>query len=316
MLEITLATRFTGSFSRILNTTFRNALMWIVTGDECHAQKAVEIFNGWTNLKRVPNTFALTNGRYVWKMCEGAEIIKHTYNGWSEADQQAFGDMLVYPGWSGTTIPTAAIASRDVSFYWNLYQGDPIRYGNQGLFGFRSLMAMGIFLDNEIIYERVLRYIQGLPHRADDLPYPSGPPNNNTNSLAQNCEFIEERSGSGLSNTIEDYGYNEVLGNYIYENGQCQESSRDQVHSAVGIHIMNCIAEMSWNQGDDLYGHLENRLLTGIEFLMRYNVGATQFTSYGYPDWNPTVASGEYIERYDRSGRFLAKKINPYVPIA
>ena len=292
---------------------YYNALMWFVTGDECHAEKCVEIFNSWTNLRRVPNSFALTNGRFVWKMCEGAEIIKHTYNGWSVKDQKAFGDMLVYPGWSGTTVPTEAIASRDVSFYWNLYQGDPTRYGNQGLFGFRSLMAMAIFLDNEVMYDRVTRYLQGLPHRSDDLPYPSGPPIANNKMPYNDCEYIEERVSAGLGDTIEDYGYNEVIGNYIWENGQCQEAARDQVHTGVGLHILSCIAEMAWNQGDDLYGHLDNRILTGFEYFARYGVGAEQYSEYGYPDWIPTVASGEFISKWDRSGRSLSKAINPHV---
>ena len=302
-----------GEFGTDGYAAYYNALMWVITGDECHAQKCVEIFNAWTNLKRVPNTFALTNGRYVWKMCEGAEIIKHTYNGWSAVDQKAFGDMLVYPGWSGTTVPTAAIATRDVSFYWNLYQGDPVRYGNQGLFAYRSLIAMAIFLDNEIMYDRVVRYLQGLPHRPDDLAYPSGPPNANNNSPSQDCEYIEERGTNGLGSTIEDYGYNEVIGHYIWENGQCQEAARDQVHTGVGLHILSCIAEIAWNQGDDLYGHLDNRILDGFEYFYRYNVGANQFSAFGYPDWNPTVASGEFISRRDRSDRFLSKAINPHV---
>ncbi len=56
-----------------------------------------------------------------------------------------------------------------------MYNGDAGRHGNQGLFAMRGLMAMGIFMDNDIIYDRAVRYLTGLPHRADDLPYPSGP---------------------------------------------------------------------------------------------------------------------------------------------
>ncbi|PQV49012.1 putative secreted protein (Por secretion system target) [Jejuia pallidilutea] len=296
-----------GDFQNDGYAAYYNALMWYITGNECHAEKAVEIFNSWVNVTNTTG-IPLNQGRGPWKMCEGAEIIKYTYNGWSLADQQKFADMLVYPGYSTTSVP-----SGNKTFYWNLYQGDPGRYGNQGLFAYRSLMAMAIFLDNEIMYDRALRYLQGLPHRADDLAYPSGPPNFNTNTPYNNCEFIEERNASGRRTTIEDYGYNEVMSNYIYENGQCQESARDQVHSSVGIQIIACMAEIAWNQGDNLYGHLDNRLLKGIEFFFRYNVGADQFSDYGHPDWNPTVASGEFIERRDRTGRFLAKKINPHV---
>src|SRR5215210_2951524 len=31
---------------------YYNSLMWYITGDERHAQKAVEIFNAWVNVKR------------------------------------------------------------------------------------------------------------------------------------------------------------------------------------------------------------------------------------------------------------------------
>lgn len=35
----------------------------------------------------------------------------------------------------------------------------------------RGVMAIGVFLDNEIMYDRALRYLQGAPSRADDIPY-------------------------------------------------------------------------------------------------------------------------------------------------
>lgn len=289
---------------------YYNALMWTITGDVRHAEKSVEIFNAWVNIKRIEDQFPLNNGRGPWKMLEGAEIIKYTYDGWDEADIQEFKDMLVYPGWSGTTAPTAAIASKDVTFYWNIYQGDPARHGNQGLFAYRSLMAMGIFCDNDIMYDRALRYLQGLPHRPDDLAYPSGPPV--TTPMTTGNEYYDEFSQKSRSNTIEDYGYNEVISNYIWENGQGQESSRDQAHGLGGVSIITAMCEMAWSQGDDLYGHLDNRPLLGLEYYLRYNLSY----EHSYPDqltpWEPTVESGEFIQRLDRTGRWKSLKINPY----
>lgn len=289
---------------------YLNALMWYVTGDERHAEKCVEIFNAWSNITRIEDQFALNNGRGPWKMLEGAEIIKHTYPGWSAEDQQRFAAMLVYPGWSGTESPTSAMQSKDVSFYWNIYQGDRFRHGNQGLYAFRSLMAMGIFLDNEVIYQRALRYLQGLPHLPEDLPYPSGPPM--TTPADTGCEYYDEFVVNGYGDD-EDYGYNEVIEHYIWETGQSQESSRDQAHGLGGVSAISCLAEMAWTQSDDLYGHLDNRLLTGWEFYYRYNLSLENT----YPDqlepWEPTVASGEFIERTDRSGRWKSLSINPYL---
>jgi hypothetical protein len=291
-------------------TAYYNALMWMMTGDSRHADKAIEVFTVWSDLKRNTQGVPLSTGRH-WKLIEAAEIIKSTYDGWAEEDIQKFKDMLVYPGYSNTEIPTEAIANNDITFYWRIYQGDPARHGNQGIFAMRVMQAMGVFLDNEIMYDRAVRYLQGLSHRADDLPYISGP--SITTGPTAVYEYFEEYSRSGQEDTIPDYGYNEVISNYVYETGQCQESSRDQAHSLGGVGTLCTMAEIAWNQGNDLYGHLDNRLLLGLSFWYRYNLS----WAHTYPDqmepWEPTVASGEYVERFDRSGRWKALKINPYL---
>ncbi|MEI8633986.1 hypothetical protein P4S72_21705 [Vibrio sp. PP-XX7] len=74
-----------------------------------------------------------------------------------------------------TEEPTEAIQNQQATFYWYMYNGDPGRHGNQGLFGMRGLMAMGIFLDNSVMYQRALRYVEGLPHLAQDLLIQPGP---------------------------------------------------------------------------------------------------------------------------------------------
>ena len=292
---------------------YYNALMWYITGDVRHAQKSVEIFNTYNTLRRNTSGIPLRSGR-VWRIIEAAEIIAHTYDGWDPDDIQAFKDMLVFPGYSTTSVPTQAINSGDFTFYWHIYQGDRVRNGNQGLFCMRTMMAMGIFLDNEVMYERALRYLRGQSHRSDDFAYPSGPPRNGTtNRSPASCGFFNEFDQQGFNSTIADYGYNEVVGNYIFENGQSQESSRDQVHALAGVITINNMAEMAWSQGDDLYGELDNRPLLGMEFMNHYNLSIDfQFPDQTTP-WEPTVASGEYIRRTDRSGRFEALVINPEI---
>jgi len=169
-------------------------------------------------------------------------------------------------------------------------------------------MAMGIFLDNEIMYDRALRYIQGLPHRSDDLPYPVGP--RTSTGLVSTGDYADTY-GTVDGGNIEDFGYNEVMTHYIWENGQCQESSRDQQHTFFGIGLLCSMAEMAWNQGDDLYTHENERLLLGLEYNMRYNVSVLR----SYPDqpnpWVPTVNSGEFIRRFDRTGRWYSKAMSP-----
>lgn len=290
-------------------TAYLNALMWYFTGDSRHAEKAIEVFNAYKTVRR--NTeIPLVSGRIV-RLIEAAEIIKHTYGGWDSVEMQEFKDMLVYPGYSSTTVPQAAINSRDISFYWKIYNGDPSRIGNQGLLATRLLMSMGIFLDNELMYERAVRTLRGQVHHPDDVPYQSGPAINGSQDVT--CEFYEQHALLGFESTIPDFGFNEVIGHYIYENGQCQEADRDQAHTSVGISSINACSEIAWSQGDDLYVTLANRPLLGMEYYLRYNLSL----DLSFPDqpnpWEPTVASGEFMEHVVRNGRRVGLKINPGV---
>jgi hypothetical protein len=88
------------------------------------------------------------------------------------------------------------------------------------------------------------------------------------------------------------------LANYIYPNGQCQESGRDQQHTQLGIAHMGDCCEMGWNQGIDLYAWLENRLLTGFEYTANYNLGGDVL----------------FLADIDRTGKYRHTVISPRGP--
>jgi DUF5010 C-terminal domain/Alginate lyase len=287
---------------------YLNALMWAITQDEAHARKCVEIFNTWKNLKAflAPGTPALDAGLYAYKLLEAAEIVRSTYAGWSERDIAAFSDMLVYPGYSQTAVP-ASVSADNGTFYWRIYNGDPGRHGNQDLIAWRAMLIMGVFLDNRVMFERALRYFEGKPHRTDDLPYAPGPSMSGA-QLADNEYFTTFQPK--VLESEPDYGYNGVLEHYIWENGQLQESSRDQQHALLGLGMAAGMAEIAWNQGDAVWNSLDNRLLKGFEFTARYNASYLQ----SYPDqasaWEPS--GDELIVRTDRTGRWRSKTVNPH----
>ena len=297
-----------------IRAAYYNAIQWYVTGDTRHADKSVEIFNAWNGLQDVTSggTRALS-GAIAYIMIEAAEIIKSTYSGWAPADIQAFKDMLVYPYYSNTAEPSGLGRTKG-SFYWQAYQGDRTRHGNQGLAGFRAVMAMGIFMDNEIMYNRALRYIQGENHYGNDIAYPFGKP---TATSVSNVGDYEDTWNYTIDSDPSVFGFNEVMTNYIYENGQCQESSRDQQHTVFGIGNLCAMAEMAWNQGDDLYSHANDRLLLGLEYTMKYNVSfLRQSGEYSdQPDWwipaVGTTASSEFFPRFNAAQRVYAKMISP-----
>ena len=290
------------------NAAYLQALMWIVTQDTRHAAKAVEIFNTWKNLTLMSpgGTPALNAGIYAYKMVEAAEIIRSTYTGWAAADVQAFKNMLVHPGLSHTAVP-ASLSDTNGTFYWRIYNGDPGRHGNQDLIAWRTMIVMGVFLDDRIMFDRALRYFKGQTHRSDDLPYPSGPSPSGA-QIDDNQYFTTYQATR--QNTTPDYGYNGVLGNYVWESGQCQEASRDQQHAFFGLGITAGISDVAWNQGDGVWNTLDDRLLKGFEFMARYNVSSIA----SFPDqtapWEP--AGSEFLVRTDRTGRWRSKAVNPH----
>ncbi|VWB61992.1 membrane protein [Burkholderia lata] len=63
--------------------------------------------------------------------------------------------------------------------------------------------------------------------------------------------------------------------------GQVQESGRDQGHTLLDFALAGAFCQMAWNQGDDLFGYDDNRLLKGAEYAARYNLGQdVPYTSY------------------------------------
>ena len=59
----------------------------------------------------------------------------------------------------------------------------------------------------------------------------------------------------------------------INQAGQCQESGRDQAHTQFGLGCLAEACEVGYNQGLDMYGAAENRLLAGYEYTAKYNLG-------------------------------------------
>ena len=119
-----------------------------------------------------------------------------------------------------------------------------------------------------------------------DSPYANGNWGAIVNRLRMACAiFLKD---SVMYQAAIDYylhaNDNGSLPNYVSETGQCQETGRDQGHAQLGLGVLCETCEMAWEglrvgdgtsgmQGDDLWGALENRLMKGIEYSARYNLG-------------------------------------------
>lgn len=60
---------------------------------------------------------------------------------------------------------------------------------------------------------------------------------------------------------------------YIYPSGQCEESTRDQSHTQMGLGEFADACQIAWQQGVDLYGVADNRLALGFEYTAKYILG-------------------------------------------
>ncbi|MGC3992382.1 MAG: hypothetical protein QM796_22315 [Chthoniobacteraceae bacterium] len=74
--------------------------------------------------------------------------------------------------------------------------------------------------------------------------------------------------------------------------GQWQESGRDQEHAQLGIGLLGSACQVAWNQGVDLFGYNNNRLLAGAEYAAQTNL--SQSVPYKYYT-NSAAANQDWI---------------------
>ncbi|MFF8394076.1 alginate lyase family protein [Streptomyces sp. NPDC016172] len=213
---------------------YQNALMWAITGDVRHADKARDILDVWAaSLTGITGADGqLGAGIQGFKFVNAAEILRHSgYDGWPAESisrcERSFTDVW-YPALSG----------------YCLYAN-----GNWDLAALRTILAIAVFCDHPVMFEDALR-------------------------------FAAAGAGNGS-----------VLHRVVSATGQGQESGRDQAHEQLAIGLLADAAEVAWQQGVDLYGFAESRILANFEYFARYNLGdnSVPFT----PDLDRT---GKYVK--------------------
>jgi Alginate lyase len=223
---------------------YAQALVWAYTGDQAHANKAIEIMNAWsstlTQIKfdqpRHPETNQpVYNGgktQAAWGgslFARAAEIIRHTGAGWSSGDVARFESML-----------------------HDLYR--PITASNwtNGANWMTTLaeatIAIGVFTDNRTTFDQgVAAWREKVPstiYMAADGPTPV-PPHSSYNTASE----------------LKSYWYSPSS----YVDGLYQEALRDISHTAMGLGAMSNGARTAEIQGVDLFGEQRARIVAGYE---------------------------------------------------
>jgi hypothetical protein len=158
------------------------------------------------------------------------------------------GELLsTYPGWPAAekrayqNMMMRVFYPANLDFLWRHHDTPFTRGGNThyrlnwDTANMASLAAIGILCDNRAVYEQAVDFFK------------AGPGNGRVDRAAW----------------------------YIFPNGlaQTEESGRDQPHNLGGWHAMALLCQMAWNQGDDLFGYDNNRVLRAFEYNAKYNLG-------------------------------------------
>lgn len=227
---------------------------WVITGNTQHADKAVQILNGWSStLTSIPSTGdpVLAAGLAGYQMAAAAETLRATYPAWQAADQQRLRAKLVdlfYPPLHNFLIyhePDGLVHSNtgvDQHFYTNWDAAAMVAIG-----------AIGVFADDRAKYQEAV-------------------------------DSFSKGTGNGaIFRAVWDAN-----------TGQVMEAGRDPEHAQLGIGLLATLCEIAWNQGEDLYGYDSNRLLKGMEYMASYLLGNTvPFATYSDPFRAHTMISQE-----------------------
>lgn len=264
---------------------YQNALRWKIAGTKANADAAVRILMAWAKVcKRVggDTNQSLAAGLYGYAFAQAAELMRD-YEGWSRADFEAFKQWMInvwynrscdfirrrHNTWQNTANPGKG---ERPGHYWS----------NWGLCNVLCIMSIGVLCDD------VHMYNQGVSFYKYD-----------------HVGTYTDRSSQGV---VLNDGCNEFIGNLVpvvlpdsrgplgYL-GQMQESGRDQGHALMALGLALDVCQMGYNQGDDLYAYMDDRIAAGIEHVAALNFGGVAGASlpwinYNYADCRGTMGAG------------------------
>jgi hypothetical protein len=147
---------------------YAQALLWYVTGDAAYARNAIAIMNAWSSTLRGHSNSngPLQQGWAGATWPRGAEIIRHTYDGWAAADIARFETML------RTQYLPGVINGSGANGNWELTMID-------------AAIGIGVFLDDKAAFDKaVTMWRQRVPayfYMSSDGPRPVPAPRGSTN---------------------------------------------------------------------------------------------------------------------------------------
>jgi hypothetical protein len=238
---------------------YTHALLWALTGDEAYAHKAIEIMNAWS---AVLKTHTLSN-RLVESGWAGAvfvrasEIMRHTYDGWPQAEVDRFATMLMTAylpfTMAGTTEPFGMKSL--------------VPNGNWEAVMIEASIGIAVFTDDRPTFDKAIDMwkarVPAYIYMTSDGEVPSSPPGippYDTPHLVDYWGITNWATGQPSPFQADGIG---------------QETCRDFHHLEYGFAGLINAAETALIQGVDLYVLEKTRLAAGFEFNMQFLDGVS-----------------------------------------
>ena len=243
---------------------YQNALRWKISGDERYAKHGVEVLMQWARVNKVvggDTNKSLAAGLYGYEFANAAELLRD-YEGWKREDFETF-KKYIRDVW----YPACIDFLRRRNDTWG--RGKPGHYwSNWGLCNALAVATFGILLDDVYMYNQGMSFYK---HDQVGTFNPAHEPTKYNRGLNEYIGFL-------VPDVADD-----ARGPYG-KLGQMQESGRDQGHALMALGLAVDIAQTGWNQGDDIFALLDNRLAAGIEWTAAYNSGENSlpWTTYAY----------------------------------
>ena len=280
---------------------YQNALVWKITGNTANASHAVSVLMRWANTTKGisgDSNYALAAGLYGYQFAQAAELLRD-YDGWAPERFEQFRQWMLrvwYP--SAIGFLRGRNGTWENSGKW--WQAPGHYWSNWGLCNALCVMSIGVLCDDVFIYNQGLSYIKYDQVGTFKDPRTADPILN---------DGLTEFMGN-LVVTVSDTPDNLKASSYGII-GQMQESGRDIGHATMSLGLAVDIAHMAWNQGDDLFSFMDNRLAAGVEFLAAetQSVEGLPWTNYKYG------TNGIYYTDsrcWTMTGPALGNQIRPY----
>ncbi|WP_055569872.1 alginate lyase family protein [Streptomyces atriruber] len=226
---------------------YTHALLWNITGERAHAEKAVQIMDAWSKVitGHTEDNAGLQTGWAASSWARAAEAVRYTYDGWTDGQLLRFERML-----RNAYLPQVRDGSVERNGNWDLVMAD-------------ATMSMAVFLDDHPTFEKAVQHFRT---RVPAYFY-----------LTSDGKLPVSPAGSDIDTAAELKKY--WFGQGTYADGLSQETCRNFKHASYSLAATSHMAETAWHQGVDLYGEVKDRLRAAFEFHSKYQLGATA------PDW-------------------------------